>query len=387
MKKRTAVTIAIAVIALAAVLTGCGGHEAPRTAEAREAAPVAVQALTVRQASLPSFYEATGTVRARSTAVLSAKVMGYVREVNVNVGDRVRAGSTLAVLDSRDLEAGYRQAEAAVNEARSAIPEADNGIASAKAALDLAQVTFDRFERLYRKDSVSRQEFDETAMKLRVAQANYEMALARREQLKSKIAQAEQMLASAGVTRSYARITAPFDGVVIEKPVEPGNLAAPGQPLITIERAGGYRLEAGVEEGRLASVYVGQKVQVELDALGSSLEGRVAEIVPAIDAASRTFTAKIDLPPSPHLRSGLFGRARFPAAAREAITVPPEAVIERGQLISVYVADGGYARSRLVTIGVRDANRLEVLSGLTEGDHVIAPVPPGLADGARVEVR
>jgi len=389
MKKAIAFTMLNVAIALAVALslTGCGsGHGAPKTAEAHEAAPVRVDALTVRETSLPSYYEATGTVRARTAATISAKVMGYVRQVNVNVGDRVRAGSTLVVLDSRDLDAGYRQAQAALNEARSAVPEADNGIAGAKAALDLAQVTYNRYKGLYEKDSVSRQEFDEMSMKLKVARANYEMAQARRAQLSSKIAQAEQGVAAAAVNRSYAFITAPFDGIVTEKPVEPGNLAAPGQPLLTIERAGSYRLEAAVEEGKLSTVHVGQKVEVDLDALGASLNGRVTEIVPAVDAATRTFTAKIDLPYSPQLRSGLYGRARFPLAAKKVIAVPPEAVVENGQLVSVYVTDGAYARSRLVTVGDRDAGRYEILSGLNPGERVIAPVPPGIADGARVEV-
>lgn len=384
------VTLSIAisiVIAAAGMLTSCGGQEVPEKASAKESAPVLVHAISVQQSALPAYYEATGTVRARTAAIISAKVMGYVREVNTAIGDRVRSGQTLVVLDSRDLEAGYRQAEAARNEARSAMPEAENGIASAKANLDLAEVTLKRMKDLFDKDSISRQEYDEAQMRVKVARANYEMALAKKEQLRSRIEQAEQGLASAAVARSYSRVTAPFDGIVTEKPVELGSLAAPGQPLLTIERAGGYRLEAAVEESKLSAVRPGQKVEVQLDALDRTLNGRVAEIVPAIDAASRTFAAKIDLPASPQVRSGLFGRARFQLGTHQSMTVPPEAIIDRGQLASVYVADAGYARSRLVTLGDRDPNAVEVLSGLNPGEYVIAPVPTGVTDGVRVEVR
>ncbi len=384
------ITLALAIsiaVAAAGILSSCGGKERPEKAAAKESAPVLVHAITVQHSAVPAYYEATGTVRARTAAVISAKVMGYVREVNAAVGDRVRAGQTLVVLDSRDLEAAYREAEAARNEARNAMPEAENGIASAKANLDLAEVTLKRMKTLFDKDSISRQEYDEAQMRVKVARANYEMALAKKEQLRSRIEQAEQGLASAGVARSYSRVTAPFDGIVTEKPVELGSLAAPGQPLLTIERAGVYRLEAAIEESKLSAVRPGQKVEVQLDALDRTLNGRVTEIVPAIDVASRTFTAKIDLPASPQIRSGLFGRARFPLGARESMTVPPEAVVERGQLASVYVADAGYARSRLVTLGDRGPNAIEVLSGLNPGERVIAPAPAGLADGARVEVR
>jgi multidrug efflux pump subunit AcrA (membrane-fusion protein) len=144
---------------LAAGLAGCS-HEPPKKTEAA-APPVAVETVTAERTSWPSGYEAIGTVRARTSAVLSSRVMGYVREVNAQAGDTVRAGQLLVVLDSRDLEAQYKQADAAVNEARSAVPEVQNGIAGAKANLDLAQVTFNRMKDLFDKRSVSNQELDE----------------------------------------------------------------------------------------------------------------------------------------------------------------------------------------------------------------------------------
>jgi len=178
------------------LLAGCGSP-APR--DAAKAAPTAVRTLTVVPAAWPDIYEATGTVRARTSAVISSRVMAYVREVRVAAGDRVREGQLLVALDSRDLDAGYRQAEAAQAEARSAVPEADNAIASAQASLNLAQATHKRMKELLDKDSISNQEFDESSARLKLAQAGYAMALARRAQLHSRIAQAGQAVASAEV--------------------------------------------------------------------------------------------------------------------------------------------------------------------------------------------
>jgi RND family efflux transporter MFP subunit len=346
-----------------------------------------VTTIAVALADWPAIYEASGTVRALSSSVIASQVMGYVKEVKVQAGDRVRAGQTLIVLDSRELEAAYRQAEAALDEARSAAVEADNAVASAKANLDLAQVTFGRMKELLEKRSISKQEFDEVSARLRVAQAGYEMALSKRTQLQSRIAQAEQGLKSAEVMRGYAEIAAPFAGTVTERRVEPGNLAAPGAPLATIERDGAYRLEVTVEESRLAGVHRGQPVSVTLDALGRTVEGRVTEIVPAIDAASRGFTVKIDLPALAGLRSGLFGRARFSLGNRRVLAAPAGALQERGQLVSLLVADGGVAHERLVTLGQKSWDLVEVLSGLSPGEKVILPVPAGVGDGTRVEVR
>jgi RND family efflux transporter MFP subunit len=187
--------------------------------------------------------------------------------------------------------------------------------------------------------------------------------------------------------RDYARIAAPFPGVVTSKSVEPGALASPGVPLLTIEREGTYRLEAAVEESRLPAVRVGQVVQVALESLDRKLDARVSEIVPTVDAASRTYTVKIDLPPVPQLRSGLFGRALFPLGVRRVIAVPRAALIERGQLISIFVAEEGRARTRLVTSGGRSSDSVEILSGLSAGEKVVFPIPADLADGARVEIR
>jgi len=126
---------------------------------------------------------------------------------------------------------------------------------------------------------------------------------------------------------------------------------------------------------------------VALEALDRKLNARVGEIVPSVDAASRSYIVKIDLPPLANLRSGMFGRAFFPLGARKVVTVPAGAVIERGQLQSVFVVEEGAARTRMVTTGKREPDAIEVLSGLSEGEKVVSPVPAGLSDGARVEVR
>ena len=374
------------VVVLLGVLAACG--EKPRRSEAASsAAPVAVQTVTVKSAEGPQTYDAVGTVRARTSAVISTKVMGYVREVRFQTGDYVRQGQLLVALDSRDLDAQHRQAEAAVRQAKSAMPEVESAMAAAKANLDLAQVTFHRMKELFDKKSISNQEYDESSARLKAAQANYDMARAKREQLTSKIAQAEEGSQAAGVMRGYSQIVAPFDGVVVEKQVEPGNLAAPGAPLATIERAGALRLEASVAESWIAQIRTGHKATVTLDALDKTVESRVSEIVPSVDPAARAYTVKIDLPPMSQVRSGMFGRATFQLGSKQTLVAPAGAVIERGQLQSVMVADEGVARIRLVTMGQSLQDQRQVLSGLNAGEKLIYPLPAGLADGARVEVR
>jgi len=373
-------------IPLAFLITGCG--EAVRESKtATPAASIAVATVTASEQAWPATYEATGTVRARTSTVIAAKLMGYVREVKVQTGDRVREGQPLVTLDARDLDVNTRHAEAALEEVRSSMPEADSAVAGAKANLDLTQTTFSRMQELFNKKSISNQEFDEASGKLKAAQAAYQMALAKRTQLDAQAARVQQDVRASEVARSYAEITAPFGGVVTAKTVDPGTLAVPGTPLLTIEREGAYRLEASVEESHLAAIRVGQPVAVTLDGIDRTLDARVSEIVPAVDSASRSYIVKIDLPNAPGLRSGAFGRALFSMGSREALSIPAAAVSERGQLQSVLVAENGVARTRLITAGSKTKDRIEVLSGLTAGDKVIFPVPQGLGDGAAVEVR
>jgi RND family efflux transporter MFP subunit len=313
--------------------------------------------------------------------------MAYVRQVSVQVGDSVKEGQELVTLDAQDLDVNVRRAEAAEAEVRDAFIEADNGIAGAKANLDLAQSTFKRMQELASKKSISSQEFDESSARLKSAQAAYDMACSKRRQLDSKLAEVEQEIRGARIMRQYSRISAPFSGVVTAKSVEPGNLAAPGAPLLTVERQGDYRLEASVDESRLPFVKTGEAVEVALEALDRHLPARVSEIVPAVDSASRAYTVKIDLPALPNLRSGMFGRAIFPMTASKVLALPAAAVAERGQLQSVFTIEDGFARDRLITTGKHHADLVEVLSGLSEGEKVVSPTVSGVVDGARVEVR
>jgi len=264
--------------------------------------------------------------------------------------------------------------------------EADSAIQSAQAQLELAEITLRRMQELLSKRSVSQQEFDEADARAKVARQALNMAGARRKQLDEKIRQAEQAVTAAGVQTGYLEVRAPFAGRVISRRAEPGTLASPGLPLLEIESENGYRLEVAVPEAQLRAVRPGQSVTVLLGESSSALTGRVDEIVPSVDPASRSFLVKISLATRPEIRSGQFGRAVFTTGNRTALTIPAAAVAEQGQLRNVLVADNSVAQLRLIRVGEERDGQVEVLSGLIAGDPVISPRPAGLADGQRVEV-
>jgi RND family efflux transporter MFP subunit len=237
-----------------------------------------------------------------------------------------------------------------------------------------------RYQMLYDKKSVSPQEYDEVKTKLAAAQARRDASHAGRTQAEAGVSQASTAV-------SFTKIRAPFDGLVIAKPAEPGAMAAPGVPLLVVEDPSRLRLEAQVDESKIGVVKLGQSVPVLIDSLGDApLAGKVVQIVPAADPSSRTFTVKIELPSNPGIRSGLFGRARFPSGEREAIAIPKTAVLSRGQMQAVYVVGSDHLASlRFVTLGEASGEQVEVLSGLQNGDRIVAQPGDRELSGKQVE--
>ena len=365
---------------------GCSHYETRVAAAGAEQRVATVQVETVADSEIADIYQASGSVRARYSAAIAAKIAANILEVRVQTGDHVQA-QALIVLDRRDLDANLRRSEATRAEAEGAIDETESAITAARANFELARVTHKRFQDLLADASVSQQELDESQARLRSADATLEMAASKRRQIGARRSQAEAEIAAARVALDYATLTAPFAALVTERKADPGSLATPGAPLLTLEREGNLRLEASIDESRLGLVRAGESVAVEIDGLNRTVSGRVAEVVPSVDAATRSFTVKIDLPALPGLRSGMFGRAGFVAGKRGALLVPQSAVLERGQIRSVYVVEGDTARLRFVTLGEERDDQREVLSGLTAGERIVVMPAPLLSDGARVAIQ
>jgi|SRR5215831_5277385 len=376
----------LTLVILILMTAACSRHEAPLVPSSTQQIAT-VQVETVAASAVADIYRASGTVRARQVAAIAAKISANVLEVRVHAGDHVQPGQTLIVLDRRDLEANLRLAEAARTEVESAITEAENAITSARASVELARVTHKRFQDLLAKESVSQQEFDESQAKLTSAEATLEIAISKRRQVEARRSQSEAEIAAARVTLGYATLAAPFNGLVTERKADPGSLTTPGATLLILEREGDLRLEVSIDESRLGLARIGENVAVEIDGLSSTVSGRVGEIIPSVDSATRTLTAKIDLPALPGLRSGMFGRADFSAGKRDALLVPQSAVSERGQIQCVHVVEGDTARLRLVTIGEARGDLREILSGLTAGERIIVAPPQLLADGDRIAIQ
>lgn len=379
--------LSLAWFALALALSACGGS---RNSTAGTVETITgIDVITVRSESVPDEAEAPGAVRAVHTAEVAARTMGTVVAVPVKEGDRVAAGQLLAQLDDRELGARRAAAQSAWKEAGTARDEAAHAVAAAEAQAAVAKKTYDRFVYLREQKSVSPQEFDEVEGKYRAASAGLEQAKSRQAQVQAMNERAQSELRAADATASYTRIVAPFSGVVVRRNVELGQMATPGQPLLVVEDASHYELEATVDASAVTrGLRRGSKARVRIDALdGREFEGTVTEMESGADATSQTIRVKVALPDDAALRSGLFGRALFCCRQGSALVIPRGALVERGQLSGVYALDaGGIARLRMLTLGRAMGDRVEVLSGLAEGDRIAAHPQGRALDGKKVSV-
>jgi RND family efflux transporter MFP subunit len=359
---------AFPALVIAAAL-GCGEKKVEQHPEQR--APVVIQGTTVASVAaqaIPDIQEAVGTVRARNSAVIAARIAGSVSGVHVREGERVAKGALLVTIEAAESTAQAAGALSGADEARQALDEA-------RSRKKLAEATFDRYRNLYEQQAVTRQEFEERRMEQEVARDG----VARGE---ARLKQAQQAAKAAGAVAGYGKVKSPISGVVLAKQVEAGQTVFPGAPLMTVEGDEGFRLEVAAPERLLGKVKQGDQIGVQVE--GAQERGRVSEIVPSVDPASRTFIVKIDLPTGT-IRSGAYGKAYLEAGSRQGITIPVSAVVVRGALTSVWVVREGIARLRLVKLGREMGGKVEVISGLSNGERIVIAGANRVTDGAKVE--
>lgn len=383
-----AAQLTLAILTIVALTSGCGrGHEVQ---PADHAAPVPVTATSSAMRDRADMFEAGGVVRGQTSATLASRVMANVREVLVEPGARVRTGQVLVRLDDREVAAAAREARARGLAAQRAIESARSEQEAADSALTLARATHGRILALSDRKSATPQELDQAVASLHAAEARVARSRAGTSEAQANLEGIRAGGDAAVVMMSYTTIVAPFDGLVTEKLVDPGNMVAPGTPLLRMEDTRAFKLEVRIDESRGARVIPNASVPVVVDGRNgpATLAGRVVEVARAVDADTRTLLVTIALPASTSgLTAGMFARAAFPGATRRILTVPDGAVVRNGQLTSVFVVDGDRARLRFVSVGRSAEGATEVLAGLSEGESVLIAPPPAVRDGTLVTIR
>lgn len=291
----------------------------------------------VEPGAVASGVVAEAVVEATRQSTVAAQVAGRVIDLPVDAGQVVQRGQLLVRLDARE------SAEAA---------------AAARAALTNARLNYERTQQLARQQYLSAAALDRARSELHAAQAQADAAQA---------------------GQSHAVLVAPFSGVVAQRHIEPGEMASPGRPLVTIFAPGGLRVAASVPQSRLAEVRRAKVAVVEFVESGTRVTSSAIHILPAADAATHALTVRVELPAGATTASaagapvpGMAARVHFAGDEVARVTVPEAAVVRRGAVTGVYVqAEGGRLSLRQVRLGERQANgEVEVLAGLVQGELV-----------------
>ncbi len=392
-KKAIALLLAGALVLAAA---GCGFR-------AKASDQVTVQAVAARQGEVTATVEVTGALVPARTASVSSKLAGQVRAVKADVGDRVQAGQLLVEIDTRELQAQLQQAEVAVRgvqdqaeQARIGMEAAQIAIANAKVSLDAAQKHYDRMKALADAGAAPQTQLDDAQTRLEQAQNGYAAAQKQYETAKkqyetasgSGLAQAEAAVNTIKVNLSNASITSPISGIVTNRNVNPGEMAAPGSPLLTIADTSTLKLQGTISQEVVPLLAGGQKVTVTVDALpGREFTGAVTRVGPLAAQIGQLFPVEITLPNPGDLKAGMTARASFKVTSSKGVVIPAAAIRTDNGQDYVFVVKNGTVERRPVTLGLKNDAQVIVLNGLQAGEKVAITNVGALQDKMAVVVQ
>lgn len=340
--------------------SSCSDKATPEAAS--NAVPVTVR--TVGSSDAPQQYVFSGNIEGKHKVTLSTKIMGQITSMPYDAGTRVSAGQIVVKINSDDLRAKRAQINASALEAQ--------------AAFKNAEVQYERMRNLYAKKSASQKELDDV-------ETMYQMASAKKNAVKEMENEINDAI-------GYGELRSPFNGFVVAKMAQQGDIASPGIPLLVIEDLSALKIVANVPESEIHLFRRKDNVRVRIEALENDLAGEVEQVNPSGNPMSRQFEVKIalvgmDKIPTANVKSGMYAQVILEKGTARTITVPQSVIVKRGQLEGVFiVSDKGTAVLRWIRTGNCSGKEVEVLSGLRDGERVILSDNVQLKDGQHVEV-
>lgn len=391
------------------VATSCGKKEE------KEAEPVVpVQVTAARTDSIRRIIEADGVLWARNQASVVPKISAPVKIFYVNRGDHVRQGQLLALLENRDLAAAaqeskgqFEQAEANYRSTTAAtVPEevikAQTDVRSAKHAMDAAQKVFENREKLSKEGALARKLVDDAEVAYVQARSQYETAqqhlealqsVSKQEQIKTAAAQVESAKAhhqGSEAQLSYSEIRSPIDGVIADRAIYAGEMASAGSPLLTVMDVSRVVARVNVPQNQAGSLKVGDAATVTQTDAPEGVPGKVIVVSPAVDPNSTTVQVWVETPnPAGRLKPGVTVHVAMVAETiPNAVVVPPAALLPAADGSTQVIVAGAdaVAHARKVAAGLREPDKVQIVSGLRAGEQVVTVGGLGIEDGAKLRI-
>ncbi len=348
--------VSISFLALAMGLSGCGKDAEPTAVETNQKT-IKADVVKVGVGTVPLKSVVPGSVVPDQKAQIASRIMGYIENLDVKVGDKVTRGDLLFSIDSGDINSKIQQAR--------------SGFEQAKAALEYAAADYKRFAKLYKDNAVSKQQFDKVRLQFNVAQENLSAARAGLRQARDQL--------------NYANVKAPFDGVIVQKMATAGSLAAPGNPVLVMENLSSLSVQTQVSNELYAALRIGDPAVVKIDGINRPVEGTIYTLVSAADPKTRTHTVKLNLPDVDFVNSGTFARVSFTRGERPTLMLPSSAIVERAGINGVFVVLNGRAFFHMVRTGAVIGDMVEVQAGLVVGDQVVVSNNETLMNGDLID--
>jgi RND family efflux transporter MFP subunit len=384
--------LALAAAATTAVVAGCESAKAPESASPSAAVePKQVRVVAAQLQSWPDTVRVQGSLLADEDSIVGSKLAGRVETVKVDLGSVVKQGDELVLLDRREFELQVKLAESQLQQACAAIaltPDEDETkiqfenaapVRLERAQIEQAQAALARAEPLLPSRAVTAAEYDVMVSQLKAAQARHDSALNGVSEQVALIGVRRTELALARQQLADASILAPFDGVVEQRRVAPGEYVQVGQPVVTLVRSDRLRYTAGVPETRAAAIRLGQPIEIHLPHASEPVVAAVSRISPTVTPTSRSILIEADVPNTEaRLQAGLFAEADVVVNAEaQSLTLPSTAVSRFAGVQKVWLVEKGAARQLTVQTGREAGGRIELTGGLKTGDVVVTNAAEG----------
>jgi RND family efflux transporter MFP subunit len=396
MRKRT-LSPARAAAAMA-VLFGTAGCSQPRTAAEPVTRPT-VSVVKIERGDLSETLRLAAEFRPFQEIEVHAKVAGYVKAINVDVGDRVAAGQLLAVLEIPELQDDLVTDEASVQRAREETIRTEADLTRAESAHEVAHLNATRLAEVMkqRPNLVAQQDIDEAQGRDRIAEAQVATAKAAVATARQQVVVAQANSNKARTLFAYARITAPFAGVITHRYADTGAMIQAGtssqsqaMPIVRLSQNSLLRLIIQVPESAVSRIHVGAPVDVSVQAIGRTFQGKVARFADKLNPDTRTMDTEVDVPnPSLELVPGMYAYASITTEQAHGVLVAPVMAIDRkdDKASVLVVRPDGTLEDRTVTLGLQEPERVEIKSGVKDGELVVVGSRAQLKAGALVMPR
>ncbi|MGM0643700.1 MAG: efflux RND transporter periplasmic adaptor subunit [Thermodesulfobacteriota bacterium] len=320
--------------------------------------------------SITEYHQAVGTVRPQRESRIESRIQARVESIHVEPGDSVEPGTVMITLDDRQPAARLEKAKHALQGAKAAGSQAARQVESARAVFREAELNYQRVLEYLKADAATEEDMEKAESVYRQAEAGLARSRQALTQAEAKIRQAGKTVEVASVGLDFTKISAPAKGVVIQRMVDPGDLAMPGRPLVLMRTRSGFRLEAHVPEGLISRIIPGQSLKARIPAIDKTVDAVVRQIVPRADPKTRSFLVKAMLPEIEGIYPGMYGKLLVPGAETRVVLIPENALITTGQLDIVMVKEKDRWEKRYIKTGMKRDGMIEVLSGLNGNETI-----------------